>query len=307
MAVADATDGPVPPHEPVPGHGRFARETRAAHALGEPLRPARAVPHPGRGPRPAALPKTRFRMSGRTHARTLRAALASEPPRDLTGALAAAHRALTSLAGSDEATITELALAAGLGRSTTGKALVTLEDRGPAVRVPGGHDGARRTPDHWRATPAGEDATEDARSRPDSPGTVSAEAAADGPEPVTGDPGDEAAPAEETVPAPAAAPDDVTQAAAVPVAGSAPDVSAPDAAQGDDTDRPRTAHAEDALVSGRTPVPQAGAEHRPVESADMRVLAGGKKRRAPGALRQGVIDHLTAHPVRRSRPRASAA
>ena len=51
------------------------------------------------------------------------------------------------------ATVNELAAAAGVGRSTTGKCLVALERAGTATREPGGRDGGRRLPDRWRTRP----------------------------------------------------------------------------------------------------------------------------------------------------------
>lgn len=49
-------------------------------------------------------------------------------------------------------TITDLAEAAGLGKSTLRTHLPALEEEGKAVRTPGGRDGRRRTPDLWEAT-----------------------------------------------------------------------------------------------------------------------------------------------------------
>lgn len=48
-------------------------------------------------------------------------------------------------------TVTELAERAGVGKSTLGKHLPTLEKDGLAVRTPGGRDGRRRLPDTWQA------------------------------------------------------------------------------------------------------------------------------------------------------------
>ncbi|MFV2198848.1 helix-turn-helix domain-containing protein [Nocardiopsis sp. LOL_012] len=52
------------------------------------------------------------------------------------------------------ATVTELAEAAGVARSTLGKHLPVLEKDGLAVRTPGGREGRRRLPDRWEAAPA---------------------------------------------------------------------------------------------------------------------------------------------------------
>ena len=50
-------------------------------------------------------------------------------------------------------TVTELAEAAGLGKSTLGTHLPALEKDGKALRTPGGRDGRRRLPDLWQAEP----------------------------------------------------------------------------------------------------------------------------------------------------------
>jgi predicted transcriptional regulator len=57
----------------------------------------------------------------------------------LTGALA--HR--------PGATATELAKAAGIGRSTAAKLLAALADQGRVLRQPGGHHDGRRAADRW--------------------------------------------------------------------------------------------------------------------------------------------------------------
>lgn len=49
-------------------------------------------------------------------------------------------------------TVTELAEAVGVARSTVSKYLPALEKEGLAVRTPGGRDGRRRLPDHWAAS-----------------------------------------------------------------------------------------------------------------------------------------------------------
>ncbi|MEN8652379.1 hypothetical protein ABCR94_17685 [Streptomyces sp. 21So2-11] len=84
----------------------------------------------------------------------------TEPLTGLTGAPAALFTQLAALTA--PATTAELALAAGIGRSTAGKALVTLEEQRLVVRIPGGHDGPRRTPDRWQPTPAPASATDTA-------------------------------------------------------------------------------------------------------------------------------------------------
>lgn len=53
------------------------------------------------------------------------------------------------LASGNEMTGAEIATAAGLGRSTVGKALTALERAGMVRRHPGGRDGRRRIADRW--------------------------------------------------------------------------------------------------------------------------------------------------------------
>jgi predicted transcriptional regulator len=65
-----------------------------------------------------------------------------------TTATPAAEALLRALADRPGATATELAEAAGIGRSTAGKLLATLAAQGRVLRQPGGHDG-RRTADRW--------------------------------------------------------------------------------------------------------------------------------------------------------------
>jgi hypothetical protein len=61
----------------------------------------------------------------------------------------AAQALLGALADRPGATATELAAAAGIGRSTASKLLATLAVNGEVLRQPGGHQGGRRTPDRW--------------------------------------------------------------------------------------------------------------------------------------------------------------
>ena len=48
-----------------------------------------------------------------------------------------------------EATIAQIAVSAGIGRSTAGKLLAQMESEGEARRTEGGRDGARRLPDRF--------------------------------------------------------------------------------------------------------------------------------------------------------------
>ncbi|WP_432192918.1 hypothetical protein [Streptomyces sp. bgisy027] len=199
-----------------------------------------------------------------------------------------------------------LALAAGLGRSTTGKALVTLEEHRLAIRTPGGHDGPRRTPDHWRAAPTGESTTKDAESGQETVTAESTDSASNAPEPSAEIPNSDA-PADEATPNTSASADgDRTDAASVPVADAAPDAPAPDAEQSEDDgsadDSPHHTQDNDAASAEDAPAPQ----RQPTAPVEANALPGEKTRLAPGALRQMVINHLTAHPGEASPPRASA-
>ncbi|RPE38688.1 IclR-like helix-turn-helix domain-containing protein [Streptomyces sp. Ag109_O5-1] len=230
--------------------------------------------------------------------RTLHAVPTPEPLAGLTGAPAAIYAELVQRTGDDEATAAELALAAGLGRSTTGKALVTLEEHGLAVRTPGGHDGRRRTPDRWRAARTPETSgeapahTEPASSLPetgitDAPDTHSAE--------PDGDSTDhEGAAVAQTTPDTLTSPDDGNADAAVPA------TEAPQDAKHGNTDNGNEDGPDDrdnSEGSGDTNAPalpaDTGRQTAPTEAI---ILHGEKKRLAPGGLRDMVIDHLQAHP-----------
>jgi hypothetical protein len=66
-----------------------------------------------------------------------------------TPATPATEALLAALADRPGATATELAQAAGIGRSTAAKLLATLADQGRALRQPGGHHDGRRAADRW--------------------------------------------------------------------------------------------------------------------------------------------------------------
>jgi IclR helix-turn-helix domain len=61
----------------------------------------------------------------------------------------AAEALLAALAGQPGATATELAQAAGIGRSTAAKLLATLASTGRVLRQPGGLQDGRRSADRW--------------------------------------------------------------------------------------------------------------------------------------------------------------
>ena len=81
-----------------------------------------------------------------------------------TPATPAAQTLLGALADRPGATATELAQAAGIGRSTAAKLLATLADQGQALRQPGGLKDGRRTADRW--TLPNPPATQDASTPP---------------------------------------------------------------------------------------------------------------------------------------------
>ncbi len=60
-----------------------------------------------------------------------------------------AEALLGALANRPGATAADLAEAAGIGRSTAGKLLASLQAEGRVVRQPGGHQGGRRAADRW--------------------------------------------------------------------------------------------------------------------------------------------------------------
>ncbi|WP_419997806.1 helix-turn-helix domain-containing protein [Streptomyces boninensis] len=70
----------------------------------------------------------------------------------LSGAPANVHTHLQTQSAGTALTVTEVALAIGLGRSTVGKALTALEERGLVGRQPGSTTSGRRSPDRWTAS-----------------------------------------------------------------------------------------------------------------------------------------------------------
>ena len=71
---------------------------------------------------------------------------------------------LKALAANSEATAAEVAVAAGVGRSTATKVLARLASSGGARRTDGGRDGARRLPDRF-ALAAAEPAAKTAKPK----------------------------------------------------------------------------------------------------------------------------------------------
>ena len=230
--------------------------------------------------------------------RSLHAVPTPEPLAGLTGAPAAIYTELVGL--TQPATAAELALAAGIGRSTTGKALTTLEQHGLAVRTPGGHDGPRRTPDLWRAAPtpeAGSNGTGDHEPA----GTRQQPSVTNSEEPVGNSADEKGVPGAETTPKIPAAPDDGNAAPATAPATEAPHDAQPqdtEHADGDDSgeaDHPHDEGGSDGSGDENKPAAEAGAGPQSVPTVAIN-LSGEKKRLAPGALRQMVIDHLQAYP-----------
>lgn len=66
-----------------------------------------------------------------------------------TAKLTSEDTVVNALASASDLISAEIATATGLGRSTVGNALVSLERAGTVHRDPGGRDGRRRLPDRW--------------------------------------------------------------------------------------------------------------------------------------------------------------
>ncbi|MFF1691592.1 MULTISPECIES: helix-turn-helix domain-containing protein [unclassified Streptomyces] len=213
-----------------------------------------------------------------TEGRALRAVPTPDPLTGLTGAPAAIYSELVSSPG---VTVTELAVAAGVGRSTAGKALATLEEHGLAIRDQGERTGARRTPDRWRCSQSEPTNSSETQAPGDTVSTTPDESSAT--EPVR----TEEAAKTDAPPTPGDSP--ATEAAAkAPAHGEAP--RAREANSDTATSAPDGASPDDGPAKPAPEEPRPTAGTRPVP-----VLAP-KTRLAPGALRQRVIDHLQAHP-----------
>ncbi|MEU6142387.1 helix-turn-helix domain-containing protein [Streptomyces sp. NPDC047081] len=228
---------------------------------------------------------------------TLHAVPSPEPLAGLAGAPASIYAELVKLTA-DGATAAELALAAGLGRSTTGKALVTLEEHGLAVRTPGGHDGPRRTPDRWRAAPTPATSS-DGPANPE-PATSMLETAVTNapdvhsPEPDHDTTDHENAATAET--APDTAPDNGNVDTADPATEAPQDTEHSNTDSGTE-DGPHDKDDSDCSGDANTPALHADAGQQTAPApAEAIILPGENKRLAPGALRQMVVGHLQAHP-----------
>ncbi|MCC3654051.1 hypothetical protein LIX60_21815 [Streptomyces sp. S07_1.15] len=215
----------------------------------------------------------------------------------LTGAPAAVY---TALVGHPQgATVTELALSADVGRSTTGKALTLLEKHGLAVRTPGGHEGARRTPDRWHPAPEREAAPgEDTNDAPveAQPEPSSAPAPQPGALPEESN-GPDAASAANTPSAPESSASNASTVFPVSSQQGAPQPDA-EASDGEDNhvENPRDEDGDSPKQKESQPPHETTGERPTPPGMATPYAANGKKRLAPGGLRQMVIDHLTAHP-----------
>ncbi|MCX5206912.1 hypothetical protein OG897_36615 [Streptomyces sp. NBC_00237] len=244
---------------------------------------------------------------------------AAEPLTGLTGAPAALFTELAAL--TEPATTAELALAAGLGRSTAGKALVTLEQHGLATRIPGGHDGPRRTPDRWHTTPTPNTGTTPEAAAADTavPGTAHPT-----PAPATDTihtpntsearipnlPSPDTSNSDEPQPtAPTGTPDSGIQQTAptpMPAGSDSPRLAPAEPATAsalavgsgptDARETPNTAESTSPTAAQGSTRP-APADPTPALVAAPEAASTDGKRLAPGGLRQMVIDHLTAHPA----------
>ncbi|WP_414504769.1 helix-turn-helix domain-containing protein [Streptomyces sp. NEAU-L66] len=217
---------------------------------------------------------------------------APEPLTGLTDAQAAIYTQLVGL--TEPATVIEIALAAGVGKSTAGRALPLLEQRGLAVRTPGGHNGPCRMPDVWYTTaPAPSRKTTSTQENDNAP-------TPDQPESPTDEATERANSATENK---GSSQDETARGATAPGTDSTDTYTGQEsnAAQDDpphdtehndgDAPGPDRTHSEEDSSNGPSPQEDAESPTAPAQPA-----ASTEGRLAPGALRQMVIDHLRAHP-----------
>ncbi|MEE4590967.1 hypothetical protein V2J94_03475 [Streptomyces sp. DSM 41524] len=202
-----------------------------------------------------------------------------DPPQ-LSGATAAVWAALNNQPGT---TSTTLAQAAGTGQSTTTKALRHLEQTGLAHRESAAPDGNGRHVNYWYPTPT---------PTPD-PDTSTSPDTTDEP-PTAGNDSHEQPTELHDHPAPTAESpaleDDASEHGDADDDGERGSASEP--SQGvENDDAPTPAPASE------PPTSQAAPEDTKTEETQPTVNQSGHRTRlAPGALRQMVISHLTAHP-----------
>ncbi|WP_310725805.1 helix-turn-helix domain-containing protein [Streptomyces sp. N2A] len=213
------------------------------------------------------------------------------PLTGLTEAQAAIYTELVAL--TEPTTVIELALAAGVGKSTAGRALPMLEERGLAVRTPGGHDGSRRNPDLWYTAAMAGDAPS-TPSNEDDPALTQPEPCTDNTtDPTSSSIEDNNGSQEEPTPGATAPNTDSTDTgveedANVPQSDPSQDT---EHNHSDDTSQVGTHSEED---SSNAPAPQ---ENPEPPTAPAPPAPSTEGRLAPGVLRQMVIDHLQAHPA----------
>lgn len=301
MVVADNTGGLTTADSPV----RHGPCPPGNHALR--TRPANTTDRPS-GPTPAGdltHQNSRNEDPMSTETGTTMTPENTDPARDALAELPASCRAVRTelLTLTEPKASADIAQAAGLGRSTAGKALVILEKLGLAHRTPGGHDGPQRTPDLWQATATEAEAPETA------PAPDSQEATPDSsPDMQETDPDTAPAADAETLDSePTAATNDTVTASAPPPAVN-DEPFTPDAkAAGAPVPHTKPEGAQVAIPSPRTevapnpvlvPAPRTAPTPAPTPAADHAVTlaAVSQGRLAPGGLRQLVAEYLTSHP-----------
>lgn len=177
-------------------------------------------------------------------------------------------------------TVTELAEAAGLGKSTLGTHLPALEKEGKALRMPGGRDGRRRLPDLWQAEPNAsvEQGTGSSAESPDQESGPTREEGSG-----------------ETDPARDSAPKEVPE----PSERSGSKVSTPEAAPKADPEEEATtpAHGQDTSHGHTTAPPVPMAPHAADATEPDLNPVSGSTRLAPGELKVMVMALLDADPA----------
>ncbi|GAA1200405.1 hypothetical protein [Streptomyces rhizosphaericus] len=199
-------------------------------------------------------------------------------PAQLSGATAAVWAALNNQPGT---TSTTLAQAASAGRSTTTKALRHFEQTGLAHRESAAPDGSGRPVNYWYPTPAPDPDTSTSPDTTDEPPTADN----DSHEQPT-EHHDHPAPTAESP----ALEDDASEH------GDADD----DGERGSESEPSQGVENDDAPApapASEHPTSEAASEDTKTEETQPTVNQSGHRTRlAPGALRQMVIGHLTAHP-----------
>ncbi|MEE4599241.1 hypothetical protein V2J94_46875 [Streptomyces sp. DSM 41524] len=203
-------------------------------------------------------------------------------PAQLSGATAAVWAALNNQPGT---TSTTLAQTAGAGQSTTTKALRHLEQTGLAHRESAAPDGTGRPANYWYPTPT-------PTPTPD-PDTSTSPDTTDEP-PTAEDDSHESPNEHHDRPAPTAespaSEDDASEHGDADEDGERSSVTEPSqGVENDDAPAPTPA--------SEPPTSEAASEDTKTEETQPTASQSGHRTRlAPGALRQMVIGHLTAHP-----------